>query len=83
MRKPILNMALAIAAGLIAGSASVMAADKPQTPPVVVNTVAMTPIGNGSVVWVAVGNTVKRCGEVAPSERTYSTVPEVRCIYAQ
>ena len=82
MRKPIINMALAIAAGLIVGSASVMAADKPQTAPIVVNTVAITPIGDGSAVWVAVGNTVKRCREAAPSERAYSTIPEVRCIFA-
>ena len=83
MRNSILNMALAITAGLIEGSVSVKAADKPQSPPVVVNTVALAPIGNGSVIWVAVGNTVKRCGEVSPSERTYPTVPEVRCIYAK
>ena len=80
MRKPIINMALAITAGLIAGSASVMAAEKAQAPSMNVNTAAIATIGNGSAVWVTDGDIVKRCAEAAASERTYSTIPEVRCI---
>ena len=82
MRKPILNTALAIGAGLIAGSASVMAADKAPTPQVAINTVAIATIGNGSAVWVADGYSVKKCSEVAPNERMLPTIPEVRCIFA-
>ena len=82
MPKSLVNMALAIIAGVVVGSASVMAAEKNSVPAVSISNSALAISSDGQTAWVANGSSVKVCREAAPNERTYSTIREVRCIYA-